>query len=98
MKISRRKFLSIGGFSALALSVSSSLFKPRDKESAGFICHSSKTHFHPTWLQGNPHLGCSYPYFQQSEPTLENRWLNMVHFHMESDIRDSIIYDMPYKR
>jgi len=98
LKISRRKFLSIGGLSALSLGVSSALFKPRGKKSSGSADYSLKPSFQPTWFQGNPHLGCSYPYFQRNDSTPENRWFEMVHFHMEPNLRDSIIYGIPYKR
>jgi hypothetical protein len=96
LKISRRKFLSIGGLSALAFSLPSALIRPRGSK---WVAHCSlKPEFNPTWLQGNPHLGCSHPYFHHREPTMENRWLEMVHFHMEPELRDATIYGMPHKR
>jgi hypothetical protein len=98
LKISRRKFICIGSLSALAFGVSAPLLKPRDYKPLNSSGQSTEHAFQPTWLQGNPHLGCSYPYFHRSEPTMENRWLEMVHFHMEPNLRDSIIYGIPHKR
>ena len=97
MEISRRKFLTIGGLSALALSLFSSLPKVWGKSLTAFSSSSSESEYQPEWLQGSPHLGCSYPYFKRIEPPVENRWLEMLHFHLKPNLREAIIYDMPFK-
>ena len=95
LEISRRRFLQVGGLSALAAGMFShltanSLFT-REGVSPEKIDDSYQQ---PLWNLGSPYLACSTSYFNKLNPTTEERWLDMLHFHMSSNCRDRFLFQL----
>jgi len=95
LEISRRRFLQVGGLSALAVGMTPYLtanhFFTREGASPEKIDDNC---YQLLWNQGSPYLACSTSYFNKLEPTAEERWLELVHFHMSPKCRDRFLFHL----
>ncbi len=95
MEISRRRFLQVGGLSALAMGMASYLTETRP--STNRVASEEKGEDSSNqllWNHGSPYIGCSTTYFNKLNPTAEEQWLELVHFHMYPKCRDRFLFHL----